>query len=143
MSIGLGVTTFTHSASNADLNDSENTVLHTVVALKPIQIQRYGVVSEASQGLLSPMRLKLRRVTGGGATAADIAGTTLNPGGARARGVMVYKEPESRVVINAGEHVTVAISTAAGGTSTGRVWIEYQELPFSGTNVPDSAVKSE
>lgn len=144
MSIGLGVTDFDYSANGLNLNQAGGTRLHTVFAAKPLQIQRYGVVSEASQGLLAPMRLKLQTSTDGGASWSDVtdADDILNPDGAQSRGVPVNKDMDGRVTIEAGTLVAIAIDTAAGGTSTGRVWLEYQQLPFAGNKVPDKAVES-
>jgi len=142
MSIGLGVTRTEYSANNLDFNQAAGTALFTIYAAKPMRVQRFGVISEAAQGLLAAMRLRLRRGTGGGGTVADIADTTLNPGGARARGVPVYKDMEDRIFINAGETLIVAVQVDAGGTSTGRAWIEFEEAPFNGANIPAAAIKS-
>ena len=121
------------TAANANLNQAENTVLLTYVASKPILLHRFGVVANAAQGLLAAMRLKMRIVPVATGTAADITEAgVLNPGGAVARGLGVYKDVEDRVLINAGDTVTVAVSTDAGGTSTGNVFLEFRELPFSG-----------
>lgn len=143
MSIGLGVTSVEYSANNLNFNQAAGTALFTIYAAKPMRVQRFGVISEASQGLLAAMRLRLRRGTDGGDTVENIDDTTLNPGGAVARGIPVYKDMEDRVIINAGETLVVAVQTDAGGTSTGRAWVEFEELPFNGYNIPDDAIKSD
>lgn len=142
MSIGLGVTKVV-SATGANLNGAANTALLTYVASKPCRIQRFGVVANSANGLLAAMRLKMRKVPIKTGTAADLDGAgVLDPDGAKDRGVLVYKNAEESVFIDAGDHVTVAVHTTAGGTSTGDVWLEVVELPFAGDLVPDDAVQS-
>lgn len=132
-----------HSANNLNLNQGSDTVLATFFIPRKARIRRYGVISEASQGLLAAMRLNLATVTPGGATATAVgAGSVLNPGGARARGVAVYKDIDERVEVDSGGLVQVRAGTAAGDTSTGRVWIEYEEDPYNGTSIVSTAVKS-
>ena len=123
-------------AASANLNGAANTALLTFVAAKPIAIHRFGVIAAAAEGLLSPMRLKCRITPAKTGTVADIAGAgVLDPGGARARGIGVFKTVTSPVVINAGDTVTVTVDTAAGATSTGHVFLEYGELPFAGNEI--------
>ena len=141
MSIRLGDTKVV-TATNQDLNGSANAALLTYVASKPCRLHRFGVVADADEGLLAAMRLKMRLTPVATGTAADIdeAGV-LNPGGAVARGLGVYKDAEESKVIDAGDTITVAIDTAAGGTSTGNVFLEIVELPFAGTEI-DAMSKS-
>lgn len=142
MSIGLGVTKVV-TAEDVELNGSENTALLTYVASKPVKLQRFGVVSTVAAGLLAPTRLKMRKIPVTTGTAEDIAGAgVLNPGGAQDRGVLVYKDAEGSVFIDAGDSITIAVDTAAGAANEGRVWLEVVEYPFSGSLVPDTAVKS-
>jgi hypothetical protein len=107
-------------------------------------IRRFGVVAEAAEGLLAPNELRLRRSTDGGANYTDIstddsgANAELDVVSARARGVPVYKD--TGVTILPGTLVVVASKVAAGGTSTGRVWMEYAIEPFNGVNIPSNAV---
>jgi len=123
-------------ALNQNLNSAQNTALLTFVAHKPIVLHRFGVMANAAAGILSPMRLKLRLTPVATGTAADISGVgNLNPGAARARGVGVYKTVGDDVTVQAGDTITLCVETAAGGTSTGDVWLEYAELPFSGTPI--------
>lgn len=131
----LGNTTV-KGATGVNLNQSANTVLMTLVAHKPLLLQRFGVIADASEGLLAAMRLKMRKTTIADGTVADLTGMgTLDPGGTKARGKGVYKDAEDYVRVDAGDKVTIAVDTSAGGTSTGDVFIEYIELPFSGSGI--------
>lgn len=137
MSMGYGDTKVV-TETNVNLNGSENTALLTYVASKPCKLHRFGVVADASEGLLSAMRLKMRKIPITTGTAEDIDGAgVLDPDGAKDRGKGVYKDAEERVVIDAGDSVTIAIDTAAGGTSTGNVFLEIEELPFAGEEIDD------
>lgn len=131
----LGHTT-TEGATGVNLNQSENTVLLTVVARKPILLYRFGVIADAAEGLLDAMVLKMRKVDISDGSKSDLTGMgNLTPDGAKGRGVGVFKDAEDYVRIDAGDKVEIAIDTAAGGTSTGDVFAEYVELPFSGTEI--------
>lgn len=137
MSIRLGDTKVV-TATAQNLNQAANTVLLTYVASKPCRLHRFGVVGDAAEGLLAAMRLKMRLVPIDTGVAEDLAAAgTLNPGEAKARGLGVYKDAEDNEVIDAGDTITVAIDTAAGGTSTGNVFLEIVELPFAGTEIDD------
>lgn len=129
--------------TNVNLNQSSNTTLLTVVAHKPMLLQRFGVIADASQGLLAAMRLKMRTTPIATGTTADITEMgTLNPGEAKDRGEGVYKDAEDTVRIDAGDSVEIAVDTSAGGTSTGDVFIEYVELPFAGTEIDAFSVSA-
>ncbi len=121
---------FVVGAQGVNLNQAANTVLLTFTAKKTAILRRYGVIADAAAGLLAPMDLKLRTVPIATGTAADIANTTLN-GVARARGLGIVKTLSERVVVTEGDDVTIAIAVAAGGVSTGDVWLEYAEEPFN------------
>lgn len=137
MSMGYGDTKVV-TATAQNLNQAANTVLLTYVASKPCKLHRIGVVGDAAAGLLAAMRLKTRLVPVATGTAADISGAgVLNPGEAKARGLGVYKDAEERVVVDAGDTITVAVDTSAGGTSTGNVFLEIEELPFAGEPIDD------
>lgn len=132
-------------AAGANLNQAEDTALLAAVYFPAGGfIRRYGVVSEAAEGLLAVNELRLRRSVDGGANYADIAtsdngdNAELDVASARARGVPVYKDVG--VEIAPGTLVVVASKVAAGATSTGRVWMEYALAPFAGSNVPANAV---
>lgn len=122
-------------AANANLNQAENTVLLTFIAIRPVNLIRFGANANSANGILAATRLKLRETPLSTGTAADISGSTLNPGALIARGNGVYKDLESRVEIDAGDTVTIAVSTDAGGASTADVWLEYQEEPFAGSRI--------
>lgn len=137
MSIRLGDTKVV-TARAQNLNQAANTVLLTYTASKPCRLHRFGVVGDAAEGLLAAMRLKMRLTPIDTGVAADLtAAGVLNPGGAKARGLGVYKDAEDNEVINAGDTITVAIDTPAGGISTGNVSLEIVELPFAGTEIAD------
>jgi len=142
MSYGMGVTQVEYSANNLNLNQGSNTVLATFFFPRKCTILRYGVVAEAAEGLLSPCILNMATVIAGGATATEVSNSNLVVGSARARGVPVYKDLASRVEVAAGQLVQIRADTAAGGTSTGRVWIEYVPEAFNGSNIPTAFVAS-
>lgn len=121
-------------AAAANLNQAQNTVLLTFVAIKPVRIHRFGVIADAAAGLLAASDLKLRHVPVATGTAADISGAVLNSA-VVARGSGLMKTLTTREVIPAGDTVTVAVETSAGGTSTGHVFLEVEELPFAGSNI--------
>lgn len=122
------------NAAGVDLNQAQNVVLLTFVASKPIQLHRHSVIADAAAGLLAPTQLKLRVVPIATGVAADIADTVLTPG-VQARGVGVYRTigaPEAQPRIQAGDTVTIAVETDAGGASTADVALEFWELPANG-----------
>ena len=122
--------TFVAGAQAVNLNQAQNTVLFTFNANKTVIIHRYGVIADAAAGLLAPMDLKLRSIPIATGTAADLANTQLN-GAAKARGLGIVKTMTERHVVTEGDAVVIAVETAAGGVSTGDVWIEYSEEPFN------------
>ncbi len=147
MAMGLNAQYRVDQVAGANLNQAEDTVLLSAIYFPAGGfIRRYGVVAEAAEGLLAPNELRLRSSTDGGATYADLAtnddGTNaeLDVVSARARGVPVYKDVG--ITVDPNTLVVVASKVAAGGTSTGRVWIEYQTEPFNGTNIPTTAVEA-
>ena len=122
-------------AAAANLNQAQNTVLLTFKAVRPVRLHRFGVVADAAAGLLAPMDLKLRKTPVATGTAADIDGAVLN-GAVKARGFGLVKTLTSREeIVLAGDTVTIAVETAAGGTSTGDVFLEYEPLPFQVANI--------
>jgi len=132
-----------HSANTLNLNQGSDTVLATFFFPRKATIRRYGIIAEAAEGLLAPSVLNLATVISGGATATAVgSGSNLTVGSARARGVPVYKDLASRVTVESGGLLQVRAGTAAGGTSTARAWVEYEEEPYSGGNIPTSAVAS-
>jgi len=127
--------TVTVYAAAANLNSAQNTALLTFKALRPVRLHRFGVVADAAAGLLAAMDLKLRKTPVATGTAADIAGAVLN-GQVKARGLGLVKTLASReTVILAGDTVTLTVETAAGATSTGDVFLEYEPLPFQVKNI--------
>lgn len=127
-------------AANANLNQAQNTALLTYIAMKPCVIQRFGVMANSANGLLAANELKVRVAPAVTGTAADSAVGTLDVAANRTRGVIVYKDAEARVEVAAGDTITVCSEVAAGGTSTGDVFLEIQELSFM--DKPTTAVAS-
>ena len=131
--------TLVEGSAAANLNQAQNTVLHTLRVLRPLRVHRFGVVADAAAGLLAPMDLKLRHVPVATGTAADISGAVLN-GQAKARGFGLVKTLASREDdFDIGDEITLCIETAAGGTSTGDVFIEYEPLPFQVASIDNIA----
>lgn len=125
--------------SAVDLNQGSNTVLASFYMPAGGYVRRLGVVSEAAAGLLAPSVLNVAYSTDGGATFTSIGTLT---SGARARAVPVYRNLEvAAAVVPANSLVAIRAQTAAGGTSTGRVWAEVQEEPLAGTSIPTTAVR--
>ena len=127
------------SANNLNLNQGSDTVLASFFMPQPAVLRRYGVIAEAAEGLLAPGILNAAIAVAGGASATEIASSNLAHG-ARARGIGVYHNFVARNEVPAGGIVQVRADTAAGGTSTGRVWIEYEPQPFAGANIPSTWV---
>ena len=134
--------TLVESAAARNLNGSANTVLKTLRVMQPMRIHRFGVVADAAAGLKAAMKLKLRRIPVETGTAADITGAVLN-GAAKARGFGIVKTLDTReTVLDIGDEIVIAIDTAAGATSTGDVFIEYEPLPFQVYSVPNMVEES-
>lgn len=128
------------TARGVNLNQAEDTVLLAVYAARPMTVIRYGVMANSANGLLAANELRLRKTTAAGVT-ADLASTEdLDVASARARGVIVYKTLTTRIDLAAGDTLILASKVAAGGTSTGDVFIEAIEYPFAGSNIPSNAV---
>ncbi len=130
-----------YSANSLNLNQGANTVLTTFFFPRKVLLIRYGIVSEASEGLLSAGVLNLATVIAGGATATEVTGNLLAHG-VRVRGVPVYKDLTTRQALAAGTLLQIRVDVDAGGTSTGRVWIEYEEETFSGANIPSTFIEA-
>ena len=128
-----------YSANTLNLNQAANTVLATFFLPRKARLRRYGVISEAAQGLLAPGVLNVATSPAGGATFTEVTGSLLAHG-VRARGIGVYKTLPSRVELEAGSVVQVRVDVDAGGASTGRVWIEVEDEPFNGNAIPSSYV---
>ncbi len=127
------------TATAVNFNQAQNTVLLTYVASKPIMIQRFAAVGNASQGLLAAMDLKLRLTPVTSGTAADL-GTDVLIGAVKARGLGIYKDisgPANGLRVDAGDTVTITVETIAGATSTGDVSLQFWELPFAGVEIAD------
>lgn len=130
-------------AEAVNLNQAQNTALLTFTVIKPIRVQRFGVIADAAEGLLAANVLKLRQAPGETGTAADITDETLTVGAVIARGSGAYKTVGSpRTQYSPGDQIIIAVETAAGGTSTGDVFIEYAELPFAGSLIDNMTEKT-
>ncbi len=127
-----------YSVGTVDFNQSANTVLATFFMPRKGRIRRYGVVAEASQGLLAAFEMNLNILVQGGASGTEVTGSILDVAANRARGIAVVKTLTTRIDFNAGELVEVRVDVDAGGTSTGRVWIEVEDEPHSGSNIPST-----
>ncbi|MGW8369298.1 MAG: hypothetical protein ACWGPN_11550 [Gammaproteobacteria bacterium] len=130
-----------YSANTLNLNQAANTVLATFFFPRKARVRRYGVISEAAAGLLAPGALNLATSAAGGASFTEVSSSILTHG-ARARGIGVTKTLGSRLELEAGSLLQVRVDVDAGGASTGRVWIEVEDEPFSGTAIPSTWVAS-
>ena len=132
---------------SVNLNQAEDTVLLERYFPAGGFIRRYGVVGDASEGLLAVNELRLRVAPATAPqtpvdVATDDAGNicSLDVASARSAGVIVYVD--LGLTVQPGETVIVASKVAAGGTSTGNVFLEFAEQPFNGTAIPSTAVES-
>lgn len=125
----------------ANLNQAQNTVLHSFYLPGGGAVRRYGVVSEAAAGILAPTVLKLSYSVDGGANFTDLTTSTLTPG-ARARGVPVYRNLNAAVTqaIPANALVAVRVSTDSGGAGTARIWAEIENNVYQPANIPATAI---
>jgi hypothetical protein len=134
-------------ALSQNLNQAEDTVFIEKYFPSGGFVRRYGVVGDASEGLLAVNELRLRVAPATAPqTPVDVATDdggnvcSLDVASARAAGVLVYVNLGLTVL--PGETVIVASKVAAGGTSTGNVFLEFVEEPFAGTSIPSTAVES-
>lgn len=134
-------------ALSQNLNQAEDTIFIERYFPSGGLIRRYGVVGDASEGLLAVNELRLRVAPATAPqTPADVATDdggnicSLDVASARSAGVMVYVD--TQLTVSPGETVIVASKVAAGATSTGNVFLEFLEEPFNGGNKPTTAVSS-
>ena len=130
-----------YSANTLNFNQAANTVLATFFFPRRVTLIRYGIISEASEGLLTAGVLNLAIVNQGGATPVEITGNLLAHG-VRARGIGVYKDLTTRQTLEAGELLQIRVDVDAAGTSTGRVWVEYEQDVFNGESIPSTWVEA-
>lgn len=135
------------TANSVNLNQAEDTILLERYFPSGGVVRRYGVVGDAVEGLLAANELRLRVAPATAPqTPADVATDdggnicSLDVASARVAGVQVYVDLQ--LTIDPGETVIVASKVAAGGTSTGNVWLEFTEEPYAGTSKPSTAVES-
>jgi hypothetical protein len=134
-------------ANSQNLDQAEDTVLLERYFPSGGFVRRFGVVGDASEGLLAANELRLRVAPATAPqTPVDVATDdggnicSLDVASARAAGVAVYVD--LGLTIAPGETVIVASKVAAGATSTGNVFLEFAEEPFNGSSVPSTAVES-
>jgi hypothetical protein len=134
-------------ALSQNLNQAEDTVFIERYFPSGGFVRRYGVVGDASEGLLAANELRLRVAPATAPqTPADVATddgdniVSLDVASNRVAGVIVYVDLGLTVL--PGETVIVASKVAAGGTSTGNVFLEFAEEPFNGAAIPTTAVES-
>lgn len=132
---------------SVDLNVAEDTVLLERYFPSGGVVRRYGVVADSANGLLAANELRLRIAPATAPqTPVDVATDdggnicSLDVASARVAGVPVYVD--LKLTVAPGETVIVASKVAAGGTSTGNVFLEFAEEPFAGAAIPSTAVES-
>lgn len=129
-------------ANAANLNQAANTVLLTFTAAAPAVITGFGAVADSANGLLAAGILKLREVPQATGTAADITGETLTFAAVAARGFGYFKRASTRIEVEAGDEITLAVSTDSGAASTADVWIEYEDQSFVGSLIDNYTEKT-
>lgn len=147
MSINLQAGYVREVAHSQNLNQAEDTVLLERYFPSGGVVRRYGVVADASEGLLAANELRLRVAPASAPqTPVDVATddggniVSLDVASNRSAGVPVYVD--LRLTVEPGETVIVASKVAAGGTSTGNVWLEFEENPWQAYTRPSTAVSS-
>lgn len=147
MAMGFNAEYQREIVNSVNLNQAEDTVLLERYFPSGGIVRRYGVVGDSANGLLAANELRLRVAPatapqtpadvdeddGGNICSLDVASN-------RSAGVIVYVD--TRITVAPGETVIVASKVAAGGTSTGNVFLEFSEEPFAGTSIPSTAVES-
>lgn len=140
MSIGMGVTRVVESTNTA--LDSAADLL-TVPFIKPGTVQRIGLVQDGGTDPGTDLVLAVdKRPTAGTDSDVNSRGAreelfTLSPTATIGQGNGVYKDADDRYDIQAGEELVLEVpsgSTGAAG-STAHVFVEYVELPFSGSKI--------
>lgn len=129
-------------ALNANLNQAQNTAVLTFTAPSPIIITGFGAMADSANGLLAAGVLKLRQAPAETGTPADISNETLTFGANASRGTGYFKRASSRLEVEAGDDVIVAIETDSGGASTADLFLEYEPLPFVGSLIDNFTEKT-
>lgn len=147
MSTGLYGGYKRETANSVNLNQAEDTILLKRYFPSGGVVRRYGVVADSANGLLAVNELRLRIAPATAPqTPADVATDdggnicSLDVASARSAGVPIYVN--TQVTVDPGETVIIASKVAAGGTSTGNVWLDFEEEPFNGSAIPTTAVES-
>jgi len=130
------------TGANVNLNQAQNTALVTFIAPSPVVITGFGAIADSANGLLAASVLKLRQAPAETGTAADISDETLTFGAAAGRGEGYFKRASARIEVEAGDSIILASETAAGGTSTGNLWIEYEPQSFVGSLIDNYTEKT-
>lgn len=140
MAVGLLAGYRTEQLAAANLNQAANTVLLSFYTpALGMLVRRIWLVAEAAAGILAPCVLKLSYSIDGGATFVDVTGATVTPG-ARARGILVYRNFTARYAIPTGALVAIRVSTDSGGAGTARLGLDYEPQPFQPVNLPTTAI---
>lgn len=128
----------------------------------PIEVIRWGIVYSVAKDASNMVATLSLRPTSGSDTARAVI-STLTDALARAQGVVTYQEPGTLTTAAAtqsvaedgslrnvdpvgpyqvlpGQELVAAVTTAAGSTGQGVIFIEYRELPFSGTPISAATV---
>lgn len=126
MSEGKGITK-TYVASNAALDSTGDKL--TVEAVKPFVIQRAGVIQDGGTDPGTSFVAAVdKNVLGGSRTELY----TMSPDAAIGQGKGVYRDAADRNEIIPGEEAVVEVTTGGAAGSTGHVFLEVIEYPFSG-----------
>lgn len=131
------------SGAAADFNSAANTVLVAKALPAGGVVRRIGYVGNSAATPGTAFTIKASYTVDGGATWTDLFATAAQTVSA-ARGQYVYANAASReeAAVPPGAIVAVRVGVQGASSATGHVFAEIEEQPFSGTNIPATAINA-
>jgi len=123
--------TQTYRAEGVALDALADVLNH--VAARPMIVRRFGVIQDGGTDPGTGLVLQLDKRPAAGSDTNRAQQDTLQPTAAIGQGSGVYRDLTSRVEVDVGEELVLAVGTAGSAGATGTVFLEVDELPFSGT----------